>query len=92
MNNENHIGGIESDADTLLHNLKVKIFDEGSGINNYRATLNGNWILMEYDIKTQLLTYNFDDNIKKEIENNLKIVVTDNVGNTSTFESLFYKK
>ena len=47
---------------------------------------------MEYDIKTQLLTYNFDDNIKKEIENNLKIVVTDNVGNTSTFESLFYKK
>jgi len=75
-----------------LRNLKVKIFDEGSGINKYRATLNGNWILMEYDIKTQLLTYNFDDNIKKEIENNLKIVVTDNVGNTSTFESLFYKK
>ena len=75
-----------------LRNLKIKILDEGSGIKNYRATLNGHWVLMEYDIKTQLLTYNFDDNITKEIENNLKIIVTDNVGNTSTFESLFYKK
>ena len=54
--------------------------------------MNGRWILMEYDIKTQLLIYNFDDDITKEIENNLKIVVTDNVGNSSTFESLFYKK
>jgi hypothetical protein len=75
-----------------LSHLKVKINDEGSGVKNYRATLNGRWILMEYDIKTQLLIYNFDDDITKEIENNLKIVVTDNVGNSSTFESLFYKK
>ena len=75
-----------------LSHLKVKINDEGSGVKNYRATLNGRWILMEYDIKTQLLMYNFDDDITKEIENNLKIVVTDNVGNSSTFESLFYKK
>ncbi|MDG1014357.1 MAG: M23 family metallopeptidase [Flavobacteriaceae bacterium] len=75
-----------------LRNLKVKILDKISGIKNYRATINGHWILMEYDIKTQLLTYNFDDYVKIEKENNLKIVVTDNVGNTSTFESLFYKK
>jgi|TARA_B110000971_G_scaffold152428_1_gene155639 hypothetical protein len=72
--------------------LKVKISDKISGIKNYRATINGQWILMEYDTKTQLLTYNFDDHKTTETENNLKIIVTDNVGNSSTFETIFYRK
>tara|TARA_B110000208_G_scaffold9073_1_gene11658 strand:+ start:612 stop:2246 length:1635 start_codon:yes stop_codon:yes gene_type:complete len=72
--------------------LKVKINDKVSGIKNYRATLNERWILMEYDTKTQLLTYDFEDQTITEIENNFKIIVTDNVGNSSTFESIFYRK
>ena len=32
--------------------LKVKIDDDLSGISKYRATVNGKWILMEYDYKT----------------------------------------
>ena len=72
--------------------LKVKINDKVSGIKNFRATLNKRWILMEYDTKTQLLTYDFEDQTITEIENNLKIIVTDNVGNSSTFESVFYRK
>ena len=73
-------------------NLKVKIFDKVSGIKNYRATINEHWILMEYDTKTQLLTYDFEDHTITETKNNLKIIVTDNVGNSSTFESIFYRK
>ena len=72
--------------------LKVKINDKVSGIKNYRATLNERWILMEYDTKTQLLTYDFEDQNITETENNFKIIVTDNVGNSSTFESVFYRK
>ena len=72
--------------------LKVKINDKVSGIKNYRATLNKRWILMEYDTKTQLLTYDFEDQTITETENNFKIIVTDNVGNSSTFESIFYRK
>jgi len=72
--------------------LKVKISDEISGIKNYRATINDQWILMEYDSKTQTLTHDFNDEIIKETKNNLKIIVTDNVGNSSTFETTFYKK
>ena len=72
--------------------LKVKINDKVSGIKNYRATLNERWILMEYDTKTQLLTYDFEDQTITETENNFKIIVTDNVGNSSTFESIFYRK
>ena len=72
--------------------LKVKITDDISGIKNYRATINGKWILMEYDYKKNSLIYDFNDNIISETKNNLKIIVTDNVGNSSTFEATFFRK
>ncbi|MBD0822890.1 M23 family metallopeptidase [Aestuariibaculum marinum] len=72
--------------------LKVTIDDSGSGISNYRATINGKWILMEYDYKTKTLTFDFNDHISTETKNNFKLIVTDNVGNSSTFESVFYRK
>ncbi|WP_299549601.1 M23 family metallopeptidase [Seonamhaeicola sp.] len=72
--------------------LKVKIDDEPSGVSNYRATVNGKWILMEYDYKTKTLTHDFNDGVVTDTKNNLKVIVTDNVGNNSTFEALFYRK
>lgn len=72
--------------------LKVKIDDKLSGVSNYRATVNGKWILMEYDYKTKTLTHDFNDDVITDTENNLKIIVTDNVGNNSTFEAVFYRK
>ncbi|MDC1469741.1 M23 family metallopeptidase [Flavobacteriaceae bacterium] len=72
--------------------LKVKISDGITGVKNYRATLNGRWILMEYDTKTETLTHDFNDGVVTDTKNNLKIIVTDNVGNSSTFESIFYRK
>jgi len=72
--------------------LKIKISDQISGIKNYRATINGQWILMEYDTKTQTLTHDFNDKIITDTKNNLKIIVTDNVGNSTTFETRFYRK
>ncbi|MGB3607386.1 M23 family metallopeptidase [Psychroserpens sp.] len=75
-----------------LNELKVKIDDDLSGISNYRATINGKWILMEYEYKKNTLTYDFEDGISKSTENNLKLIVTDNVGNNTTFEATFYRK
>lgn len=72
--------------------LKVKIDDDRSGISNYRATINDKWILMEYDYKTKTLTHDFNDGCVTETKNNLKVIVTDNVGNNSTFETVFYRK
>ena len=72
--------------------LKVRIDDKESGISNYRATINGKWILMEYDYKTKTLTHDFNDGVITDTKNNLKVIVTDNVGNNSTFETLFYRK
>ena len=72
--------------------LKLKINDKTTGISNYRATINDQWVLMEYDYKTKLLTYDFNDAVSTETKNNLKVIVTDNVGNSTTFEATFYRK
>ncbi len=72
--------------------LEIKIDDDLSGISSYRATINGKFILMEYNYKKDVLTYDFDDAIISETENNLKLIVTDNVGNSSTFEAQFFRK
>ncbi len=72
--------------------LKVKIEDDRSGISSYHATVNGKFILMEYNYKTDVLTYDFDDGIVKDTENNFKLIVVDNVGNSTTFEATFFRK
>ncbi|WP_121667606.1 M23 family metallopeptidase [Mesonia aquimarina] len=72
--------------------LKFKIADDETGISSYRATINGEFILMEYDYKTDSLVYDFNDNVVNITENNLKIIVVDNVGNSTTFEGTFFRK
>ncbi len=72
--------------------LSLSISDDLSGINTYNATLNGDWILMEYEPKTNTITYNFDDKITDRKQCDLKVVVTDNVGNSTTFEQTFFRK
>ena len=72
--------------------LSLEIADDLSGIKTYRATLNGAWILMEYEPKRRTITYNFDDKILDKQECALEVIVTDNVGNKTTFNSTFYRK
>lgn len=71
--------------------LQVYIRDNMSGIKEYKGYLNGKFILFEFDYKARRLTHNFDDNIFVDGRNDLKVVVTDNVGNSSIFETHFFK-
>lgn len=71
--------------------LSMVINDDLSGIDTYSATLNGEWILMEYEPKTNTLTYDFDDERVKATENELKLTVTDNVGNSTTYTTTFFR-
>lgn len=72
--------------------LKVKILDSGSGIKDYSATLDGEWILMEYNHKKKIVTYNFSDKNLVGYKHVFKIMVSDNVGNTNTLSATFFKK
>ena len=71
--------------------LSLTISDDLSGIQSYDAFINGKWILMEYEPKKRMISYNFKDNTFSTTQCNLKVVVTDNVGNTTTFEETFYR-
>jgi hypothetical protein len=71
--------------------LQIEIDDRGSGIDTYNAYLNDTWILMEYDYKTKRLVHDFSDGKVQEGRNNLKVIVTDNVGNSTTFETHFFR-
>ncbi|WP_234859150.1 M23 family metallopeptidase [Aquimarina aquimarini] len=72
--------------------LKIKVNDSESGIKSYRGTINGKFILLEYDYKTGMLVYDFNDKIIAGSENNFKLVVLDKVNNRATFETTFFRK
>lgn len=63
---------------------RFKIHDELSGISSYRATINGQWLLMYYDSKTATIwseRLNKDELMKGEF----KLVVTDQAGNRNVY-------
>ena len=47
---------------------------------------------MEYNYKNKTLTHDFNDAVVTETKNKLKVIVTDNVGNSTTFETTFFRK
>ena len=71
--------------------IEFEISDELSGIDTYNGFLNEKWILFDYDYKTKKITHDFSDNVVIEGKNELKIVVTDNIGNSTIFESHFFR-
>ncbi|MGO4905829.1 M23 family metallopeptidase [Flavobacterium sp. W20_MBD1_R3] len=71
--------------------IQLSIYDELSGIKTYNGYLNGKWILFEYDNKTRKLTHYFTDGFDVDGANELKVVVTDNVGNSTIFATRFFR-
>ncbi|MFY0631090.1 MAG: M23 family metallopeptidase [Flavobacteriaceae bacterium] len=77
---------------TSLKYLRIKISDTQSGIKSYDAYIDDEWILMEYDLKKKRLSYDFRDKKLVGSKHIFKLVVSDNVGNTNTYTSTFYRK
>jgi hypothetical protein len=71
--------------------IQFTISDDLSGIGSYEGYLNGQWILFEYESKTKKLIHHFADGIVAEGKNDLRLVVTDNVGNSTIFETQFFR-
>ena len=75
-----------------LKYIKVNISDDFSGIKSYRGTINGKWVLFEYEPKRKLLTYDFSDKVFTQTKHELELEVEDNVGNKSVYKTIFYRK
>jgi murein DD-endopeptidase MepM/ murein hydrolase activator NlpD len=64
--------------------IKFNISDNSSGIDSIRATLDGNWMLMNYDHKRHLIwSERFDKTIP--FKGDFKLEVKDKAGNKKTF-------
>ncbi|WP_321308807.1 M23 family metallopeptidase [Marinifilum fragile] len=80
-----------------LKNLSVQdkisftIEDELSGIKSYNGTIDGKWVLFEYDAKNNHLFYKFD---KKRLlpnrKHKLELEVTDKLNNKANFQADFF--
>ena len=72
--------------------LRIKISDQETGIKKYNGTINGSWVLFEYEYKKNEIFYEFDKYYNKKAKNELEVTVEDMVGNISIFKSVFYRK
>jgi len=69
----------------------IKIYDNLSGIDKYRATINGKWVLMEYDAKKRLLIYHIEDATMPRGRNTFVLEVKDAVGNKAAFTAVLIR-
>lgn len=63
--------------------IRFKIEDALSGIASYKLTLNGKWVLADYDAKNDLLLYAFDENMPRDTPFELVLTVSDKKNNTA---------
>ena len=72
--------------------LKILVSDNLTGFESCSATLNGQWILFEYEPKNRCLTFHFSD-IDTTQTNRYELIVNakDRVGNVGTLKANFTK-
>ncbi len=64
--------------------IKIRIKDSKSGIASYDGFIDNSWALFEYDLKNDLLVYEFDENrVEKGKNHILELYITDERGNTA---------
>jgi hypothetical protein len=70
--------------------MEIEIRDDFSGIDQYKAHINGKWALFEYDAKTnRLICFLEKVSFLEKGKHLLTIEVTDRAGNTNKFETHF---
>ena len=68
--------------------IEFEISDNLSGIGSYNAWVDDKWILMEFNPKKNMIYYTFDEHVGPG-KHHLKLVVTDDVGNTNVYQTDF---
>lgn len=65
--------------------IRIRATDEGSGIDTFRGTYNGKWILLAYDPEQDLLEWEQDEDLPAG-EGTLVVEVRDHAGNIARAE------
>jgi hypothetical protein len=71
--------------------IRVSVTDNASGIQSWRGTLDGKWMLFELDGKSGILTYRMDSSrVESGREHQLRLSVRDACRNESILETHFF--
>jgi hypothetical protein len=73
-----------------MQHIALKIGDNMSGVKTYAGSIDGRWVLMEWDYKTRVLSYKFDGGITRG-KHRFELTVIDNKGNSAHFNANFYR-
>lgn len=80
----------DDSALTNRSRIEFKISDNLSGVDTYEGEIDGNWVLFEYDAKTDYLFYIVDkERLSLGKKHFLKLTVTDERKNKSEFHANF---
>ena len=83
---------LKNNALTESSRLRFRISDSFSGIRDFKGYIDGKWALFETDVKTNIITHNFDaSRFEFKKRHTFVLKVTDNQGNESVYESTFWK-
>lgn len=66
--------------------LAFRISDELSGIKDFKAIVNGQFVIMDYDYKKKLI-WSSERDSTNYFKGDIKLVVNDNAGNSDIYES-----
>lgn len=70
--------------------ISFRITDDFSGIDKWHATIDGAWMLFEYEPKERKITHYFDaGRIEKGKKHDIILTVTDGKGNRKVYEGTF---
>ncbi|MFD0793530.1 M23 family metallopeptidase [Mucilaginibacter litoreus] len=71
-----------------VKSIRLRMSDNLSGIKSYVGKIDGKWVLIEWDYKTKILSYTFDDRIAPG-KHTFEFTVTDMKNNISVFKAEF---
>lgn len=82
----------EGDWQSNAKSISFLVQDNESGIESIIGTINGRWILLDYDYKTKKIEHQFSDGIVQSGRNDVEIKVKDKMGNEQIFNTHFFRK
>jgi hypothetical protein len=69
--------------------FSLKVQDDLSGMEQWSGTIDGQWVLLEYEPKAKTLRHTFDGRVKLGGRHTFTLEVKDERGNRSTYTTTF---
>ncbi len=67
----------------------IKVTDDLSGIDSFKGTIDGQWVLLDYEPKTNTLRHTFDEHTSSPGTKAFKLEVSDERGNSTSWSMNF---